>query len=334
MGLLLILLCGGWYAWDVYKCIYHPNTYSAGPSALLIPSGSVFEDVVDSLDTGGILISSQSFRWVARQMHYDDDAIKPGHYVIDPSTSNYDLIQKLRIGAQDPVDLIIHSSRTVEDLAGRIATQLEMDSAGLMSYLDSTYIPMTRWSQEDILTLFIPNTYEVYWNLSPKSLIQRMETEHARFWNPERRSAAEVMGLTPEEVYTLASIVERETQADAERTRVAGVYYNRIKNGMLLRADPTVIFAMGDFTIKRVLHKHLEFDSPYNTYLYAGLPPGPITMPSMASLEAALQPESHNYLYFCVKPGGNGSHVFAETLSAHLRNARAYHRWLDNSGIR
>jgi UPF0755 protein len=196
------------------------------------------------------------------------------------------------------------------------------------------YLPDSDFREETLLSLFIPNTYETWWNLSARKLMERMEHEHDRFGNEKRRAAAEALSMTPVEVYTLASIVESETQAQDERATIAGVYHNRLRQGIPLQADPTIRFAVGDMSIRRVLFRHLEIDSPYNTYRNAGLPPGPIAMPTIQSIDAVLFPEKHEYIFFCAKPGYDGRHLFARTHAAHAENARVYQAWLDEQGIR
>jgi len=181
--------------------------------------------------------------------------------------------------------------------------------------------------------MFIPNTYEVWWNVSPEKLVERMENEYTRFWNADRLAAAKNLSMTPVEVYTLASIVESETQAGDERPTIAGVYFNRLRLNMPLHADPPIRFEMNDPGIRRILHKHLEIDSPYNTYIHTGLPPGPIAMPTIHSIDAVLNPEQHDYIFFCAKPGYEGRHLFAKTHDAHLTNARQYQSWLNAQGI-
>lgn len=185
------------------------------------------------------------------------------------------------------------------------------------------------------MSLFIPNTYELYWDTDPLLFVTRMQKEHDKYWSQKgRKEQIERLGLSEKEVYTLASIIEKETTNGKERATISGVYHNRLKKGMALEADPTVVFAVGDFSIRRVLNKHLKTESPYNTYLNVGLPPGPIYMPTLASLEAAIFPEEHNYIFFCAKPGYENEHSFASTLREHLRNANIFHNWLNNEGIK
>jgi peptidoglycan lytic transglycosylase G len=328
------LVVGGLFGWRYYQWIYYSNTPPSLENAvLLVPEGATIESLIDSLNKKEYLVNKKSFKWVADRMQFGDESVKAGRYNIMPGASNRTLINMFRLNEQAPVSLIVRPSMTLELMAQRIASQLMFDSATFVQYIQIDYLTSSDYTEESILSLFIPNTYEVYWNISPQKLLERFEREQSNFWNAERKNAADKVGLTPYEVYTLASIVERETQSATERPVIAGLYLNRLQRNMLLQADPTVLYALGDFTIRRVLYVHLEVDSPYNTYKHPGLPPGPIAMPSMGSLLAVLHPADHNYLFFCVKPGG-GEHAFAGTLAEHKRNARAYQRWLNTRKIR
>ncbi|MCB0689193.1 MAG: endolytic transglycosylase MltG, partial [Saprospiraceae bacterium] len=239
-------------------------------------------------------------------------------------------------GNQTPVNLVINNVRTINDLAGKIASQVEVDSSTLANYLkDPSFLNKFDLDAEDAMTLFIPNTYQVYWTVSPDALSERLSQEKIKFWESnDRVRKATDLNLTPAQVYTLASIVERETQAGKERPTVAGLYLNRLKQGIPLQADPTVVFATGIYDLRRVLNVHLEIDSPYNTYKYAGLPPGPIFMPSIQSIDAVLDAEKHDYLYMCARPDNSGLHAFAASLSAHNQNANRYRQWLNDRGIK
>lgn len=233
------------------------------------------------------------------------------------------------------VRLTVPPVRTVSDLAGRLAQVIDTDSASLMAvFSDTVLLDSLGYNQETLPALFIPNTYEVWQSVSAKKLLLRFAAENANFWTPARRAQAENQGLSPVEVMTLASIVEQETADDGERPMVAGMYLNRLHQGMMLQADPTVKFALGDFSLRRILHEHLDVDSPYNTYRYEGLPPGPICIPSMASIRAVLQPAQHPYIYMCAREDFSGTHNFAKTYSEHLQNARRYAKALDAAGIR
>jgi UPF0755 protein len=241
----------------------------------------------------------------------------------------------LRGGKQTPLKMTIQNVRTIEQMCGRVAAKLAFDSLQLVNYIQSGFDTLAGTRSETRLTRFIPNTYEFYWTVSPQEFCQRMLKEYDKFWTAEKIDKANALGLSQDEVYTLASIIEKETNYNPEKTRMAGVYLNRIERGIPLQADPTVVFAVGDFEIRRVLLGHLEVDSPYNTYKHQGLPPGPIFMPGIASIEAVLNKENHDYLYFCARPTEEGAgHAFAKTLSAHNVNARRYQNWLNQQGIK
>jgi UPF0755 protein len=245
------------------------------------------------------------------------------------------LVNLLRSGKQSPVKLGFISVRSLDILAGKAAAYIEADSATLAALLtDPATAQKYGFNQQTFMSMFIPNTYEFYWNTSAEKFVEKMAEEYKNFWNEDRKQKAADIGLSQSEVSTLASIVEAETQKNDEKAKVAGVYMNRLNTGMLLQADPTVVFAAGDFTIQRVLNRHLEINSPYNTYLYAGLPPGPINIPSVSSIDAVLNYERHNYKFFCAKEDFSGYHAFAVTNAQHEVNARKYHQALRNAGIR
>jgi UPF0755 protein len=245
------------------------------------------------------------------------------------------LHRRLSMGYQTPIKLTVGSVRTLDRIARNTARQLMVDSCEIANILnDTAYISKLGFTPETLPALFIPNTYEVYWNMSAEDFMQRMLKEHKAFWNEKRLKQAEAIGLTPIEVATLASIVEEETANQAEKPMVAGLYINRLKKGMLLQADPTVKFSLQEFGLKRILFKHLEVDSPYNTYKYAGLPPGPIRIPSYQGLESVLNYTKHNYIYMCAKEDFSGTHNFAVTSAQHAANARKYQQALNRRGIR
>ena len=277
-----------------------------------------------------------------KQMHgfeslvkYKGYTPKTGCYVIKPTDNMRYLHRRLSMGYQTPVKLTIGSVRTLDRMARNIARQLMIDSTEIAKLIaDTAYIHRIGYTKETLPALFIPNTYEVYWNLSAEDFMQRMLKENKAFWNEKRTKQAEAIGLTPIEVATLASIVEEETANQAEKPVVAGLYINRLHKGMLLQADPTVKFSMGNFELRRILYRHLEVDSPYNTYKYAGLPPGPIRVPSYQGLESVLNYTKHNYLYMCAKEDFSGTHNFAVTSAQHAANARKYQQALNRRGIR
>lgn len=257
-----------------------------------------------------------------------------GCYGVSPETGALALYRMLRNGCQTPVRLTIPSTRTMEKLAGRLSLKLELDSAEISEALtDSIFCGKYGYDTATIPSLFVPNTYEVYWDISLDSFMKRMKREHEAFWDEERRSLAKQLNMTPKEVSTLASIIDEETANDGEKPMVAGMYLNRLRIGMPLQADPTVRFALGDFSIRRVTHKHLKVKSPYNTYQNTGLPPGPICIPSIAGIDAVLHHKTHPYLYMCAKEDFSGTHNFAATYPEHLANARRYAKALDAKNI-
>ena len=277
-----------------------------------------------------------------KQMHGFESLVKykgyipkTGRYAIKPTDNMRYLHRRLSMGYQSPVMLTVGSVRTLDRMARNVARQLMIDSTEVARLMaDTAYIRSIGYSKETLPALFIPNTYEVYWNLSAEELMQRMVKENKAFWNDKRMNQAKAIGLTPIEVATLASIVEEETANQNEKPMVAGLYINRLQRGMLLQADPTVKFSLQEFGLKRILYKHLEIDSPYNTYKYAGLPPGPIRVPSYQGLESVLNYTKHNYLYMCAKEDFSGTHNFAVTSAQHAANARRYQQALNRKGIR
>ncbi len=249
--------------------------------------------------------------------------------------TNRKMIAKLRSGDQDALALTFNSVWNIQELAGKLGKELESDSLTLLNaFLTQKTMDNYKTTPATILTKFIPNTYDVFWNIEPEKFIKRMVDESDKYWTSDRIAKAKKWNLTTEQVYTLASIVERESNNKKERRTVAGVYLNRLRIGDKLRADPTVVYANGDFTLRRVLFQHLNYDSPYNTYMYSGLPPGPIYMPSSNSIDAVLDAEQHEYFFFCAKPGYASEHSFAKTAEQHLQNANEYHRWLTKEGIK
>jgi UPF0755 protein len=318
--------------------------YIAGPAVpeglanytVTIPTGVGFEAVVDSLTEKGILEDEQIFRLFAERMAYVRHPMRAGRFEVVPGWNMIELIRHLRSGPQAPVSVVLTNERLPVDVAAKVSRFIEPDSTDLLGAMqDEDLIAQLGFEPATLMSLFIPNTYELYWNTSPQAFLERMAKEHERFWSSQgRRAKAESLTLRPAEVYTLASIVEKETLVDKEKTRIAGVYLNRLDIGMRLQADPTAVFARRDFGTPRVTDYHTKYDSPYNTYLYAGLPPGPITMASISSIDAVLNAEQHNYLYFCAKGDGSGQHAFARNLAAHNRNAAIYRRNLRQRGLR
>lgn len=300
---------------------------------LYIPTGSNLDDVVAIIKAQHILNNTESFKWVASKMNFKN--IKPGKYKITKGLSNIELVRLLRSGKQEPIKLTFQNIRLKTDFAGYIGKNFEIDSLAFLNMLDS--IDLVRqygFDEETIFCMFIPNTYEMYWNTSKEKFFERMQKEYVKFWHTERIAQAKAIGLSPVQVSILASIVDQEALLNREMVRIAGVYMNRLNRGIKLEADPTVIFANGDFTVKRVLYKLLQKDSPYNTYKYIGLPPGPICMPSVAAIDAVLHFEKHNYIYFCAKEDFSGLHNFASNVTEHQMNARKFQQALNNRGIK
>lgn len=277
-----------------------------------------------------------AFDFYARYLGLDG-GIEPGAYTFEEGMNVIEAVRTLKFGSDNSVCLTINNARTPEILAGKIARQIEADSVAVVAALrDEALIEEMGFdSAEAMFSIFLPNSYDVYADISPEALVRRMKQESDKYWSDaERQKLLARVELTPFEVMTLASIVHEETNARDEMARVAGVYINRLRIGMPLQADPTLKYAAGDFAIKRVLDRHKEIESPYNTYMYAGLPPTPIAMPDMAAVEGVLNYEDHDYLYFCARPEMDGRHNFAKTLAEHNRNADAYHRALNRMKIR
>ncbi|WP_291783499.1 endolytic transglycosylase MltG [Cecembia sp.] len=318
-----------------YQAFFSPNALIDKEESYMfkIPSNATFKQVTDSLYQKGVINDLISFGFVSKVLKYQE-SVKPGLYTIPAKTNNLNLVRLLRAGNQTPVNITFNNVRTKEDLSEKITRNLEMEPDHFLALLtDSVYIMKFGFEPETIMSMFIPNTYETWWNTSPDNLFDRMYREYEKFWTENRKEKAQKIGLTPLEVSTLASIVQAETQKADERPKVAGVYMNRLRINMPLQADPTLVFAAGDFSIRRVLNVHKEIDSPYNTYKYTGLPPGPINLPEISALDAVLDFESHQYLYFCAKDDFSGYHAFANNLNEHLNNARRYQAALNRAKI-
>lgn len=327
--LLLLILSVGFYA---YRMVFRP--FSLPETVYIyIDEQKNYEEVVAQLQEKAGLPSEKIFRLLAERMNYPNK-VKTGRYAISDGMTMPDAIRLLRSGDQTPVDLTFNNMRTAENLAGRISQQLMPDSLTLLHALrDPSLAEKFGFNEETFIAMFIPNTYEVYWDTGIENLLNRMKREYDAFWNEGRRNKAEKIGLTPLEVSTLAAIVEEEATYADEYPIVAGLYLNRLNKGMRLEADPTVKFAVGDFSLRRILYKHLEVESPYNTYKTTGLPPGPIRIPSISAIDGTLSPQQHNYLFMCAKEDLSGRHNFAVTHAEHARNAAAYQRALNARSI-
>jgi len=330
LTIAIALVVAGLRAWQLFGYIFHENVKA--DYVLYIQRGSTYETVIDSLVKNDVLYDLKGFKWVARKKDYPS-LVKPGRYLLRKNMNSNEVVNMLRSGQQTALNVTFNNIRFAEQLASVVAGYLEPDSAAFMEVLSPGYGPEYGFTPETYKAMFIPNTYQFYWTTTPKEFTDRMKKEYDRFWNEQRRQKAEALGMTPVEVATLAAIVQEETVKEDEKPRVAGVYINRLRRNMPLQADPTVKFAVGDFTLQRILFVHLETDSPYNTYKNAGLPPGPITFPEISSIDAVLNYEAHNYLYFCAKDDFSGYHAFARTLAEHNRNADRYRKALNERKI-
>jgi UPF0755 protein len=333
IGIFVILGIGGIIGLQYYNRIFSNNIRK--PGNIFIESKDNIPDVKKKI--AAFLEDDEAFHWVAVQKKFNQP--KAGKYILKKGMSNNDIVNLLRSGNQTPVKVAFNNQDTLEKLAHRIATQVETDSTKLIqAFLDPLFLKENNFSEKTVLGIFIPNRYEVYWTISAEKFRDKMLKEYTLFWNSRRIESAKKLNLSKKEVITLASIVQKETTQLAERPIVAGLYLNRLKKGWPLQADPTVIFCIREkkgqnTVIKRVLTTDLKIDSPYNTYLYKGLPPGVISMPDVSAIDAVLNASKHNYYYMCANTEKIGFHTFAKTLSQHNRNAEKYHRWLNNKGI-
>ena len=312
-----------------------PNVfpYSKEKAFLCIPDSSTFEDVTTLLSKDAHILNKSSFTQVAGLLHYGTK-IHSGRYALKSGMNNFELVRILRSGRQTPVRLSFNNIRTKEQLAAKLGLQLMADSASILKLLnDTAFLATYHLNPFTSISLFVPNTYEVFWNINAKDLFKRMDKEYTSFWTEERKAKAAAIPLTPTQVSTLASIVEEETNNKQDRPMVAGLYLNRMKAGMPLQADPTIKFAVGDFTIKRVLFGHLRTVSPYNTYKNTGLPPGPIRVATPDGIDAVLNYTHHKYIYMCASETLNGKHKFATTWAEHLANANKYRTELNKRKI-
>lgn len=328
---LSLIAVSAYFAYILFAPNISPR--NADDTYLYIHENSSYNDVLNMLEKDAKVFNLSAFRQVSKMLQYGTK-IHAGRYAIEPGTSNFRLVRALRSGRQKPLNLTFNNIRTKEQLAGRLGKQLMADSSSIISLLnDTAFLDAHDLNPNTSIALFIPNTYEVFWDLTAEELFERMEKEYCKFWNDERTAKAASIPLTPVEVSTLASIVEEETNSKKERPIVAGLYINRLKTGMPLQADPTVKFAVGDFNLRRILFGHLKSDSPYNTYIHTGLPPGPIRVASPNGIDAVLNFSRHDYIYMCASDKLNGEHEFARTWEEHLVNARRYRKVLEEKKI-
>ncbi len=331
-GIVIAFLIGCIIGFIAYSKVFTPNVIPA-KAYLYIHTNAGFDQVVLTLQKENLLKDIVSFKWVAKNKGYTNK-VKAGRYLLKAGMNNNQIVNMLRSGRQEAVNLIFNNIRTNEQLAGKIAKQIEIDSVTLIrKFNDPDFLYKHNTTPEELRLLFIPNTYKIWWNTSVEQLMKRMQKEYERFWSKDRDEKARIVGLSRKEVGIIASIVEEESQKKDEKPIVASVYLNRVRKGWLLQADPTVKYALGDFTIKRILKRHLTIDSPYNTYKYAGIPPGPICVPSISSIDAVLANKKTNYLFFCAKEDFSGYHNFAKNAREHSRNARKYQRALNRRRI-
>lgn len=308
-----------------YQIVYTPNVLvDREDQMFIVRNGYTYRQVQEDLAKGRFVNDFVSFSFLARLMDYDKE-IKPGRYLLERNMTNVAAIRVLRAGIQEPVNITFTHVRLLSELGDKITKNTGVSSGEFYEALDEFVATNNEgFTKETILCMFLPNTYEVYFNVSPEGLVERMHTEYKKFWNEKRLESAKKIELTPIEVSILASIVQAETVKQDEAPIIAGLYINRMKKDMALQADPTLVFAVGDFTLKRVLNEHKEVNSPYNTYTHTGLPPGPINMPRITIIEAVLDYANHNYIYMCAREDFSGNHNFAGTLAEHSKNARKY----------
>lgn len=325
------------YGFILANQVFSKNTkFSESEIYVHIPTGSNYEDVKKIIEP--YIENSNHFELVANKRNYPEN-VKPGRFLFTKGMSSYALVRALRNNI--PVKLAFNNQERIENLAGRVGSQIEADSVTLLSsFKDSIFLKDNGFTDENVMVMFIPNTYELYWNTTAEKFRDKMIKEYRNFWNKERTEQAKKQGLTIVEATILASIVHKESVKKDERPRIAGAYLNRLRLGMPLQADPTVIFSIkkntNDFNqvIKRVFYKDLLIKSPYNTYVNIGLPPGPIAMPDITALEAVLNPEKNNYIYFCASVERFGYHEFAATLAEHNKNAKKYSDWISSQGVK
>jgi UPF0755 protein len=326
---LLVAILGISFSYYAYQIVYTPNILVGMDDRLfIVEEGSDFKDIQRKLHEGRVVNDLVSFSFLAKLSGYADQ-LKPGRYILRKNMTNLQALKILKSGKQEPVKITFNNVRLVSELAERITRNLgmkpeEFEAALIKFAMTNSY----GFNKDNIMTMFIPNTYEVYFNVAPEALVEKMHGEYQKFWTDERKEKAKVVGLTPIEVSVLASIVQAESINAKEAPVIAGLYLNRLKKGIALQADPTLVFAVGDFSLKRVLNVHKQIDSPYNTYKYPGLPPGPINMPEIRSLDAVLNYTPSDYYYMCAKEDFSGNHNFTNSYEEHMSNAIRYQRAL------
>lgn len=328
---LIIIIAALGFGWYVFMA---PNTNNTGKKlSVKIPTGARYEDVLRLLQDNGVLKNQNTFNIVSQIKGYPGQ-VKAGYYVFSRAMNNRQIVNMLKSGLQTPVTLIIYNIRTKEEFAGLVGRTLEIDSNKLLYKLnDPDFCKQLGLDTNKILTRFIVDNYEFYWNTSIPKFMDKMTSAYNDFWTDERKAKADAIHLSPTDVTTLASIVEKEVIRDKELPTVARVYLNRLSLHMPLQADPTLIFALRDFEARRVNQRHKEYDSPYNTYMYPGLPPGPICMPRKKSIDAVLNPEDNDYLYFCANPDLSGYSIFSKSYEDQTRAAIMYRKKLNELNV-
>lgn len=325
IALVLIIVIGLAGTCLFYYLRYFGPNVTDKHEYLYIHTGATYDDVYKTIRDSDMVKDSTTFNWAADNMKYKS-RVKAGRYRLIPGMSNRALINMLASGTQEPVTLSFHTMRLKEQFAVFVSKKIEPDSTAILNLLDSAaYVKQFGFTTDDVYTMFLPNTYELYWNSSPEKFFKKMYAGYEKFWTPERKQKAADINLSQVQVSILASIVDAEALHDDEMPTIAGLYLNRLKKGMKLESDPSVIFALHDFTIHRVLNKDLTVNSPYNTYTHTGLPPGPVMMPSINALNSVLDYQKNDYLYMCAKADFSGYHAFATNQADHLKNAKAFH---------
>lgn len=335
LGITLIVLVavGAFVGWKAYQTFVGPSVTDK-EAFFYVHTNDTYDLVLARVKSQQIVKHPDLFDFAAKKMDYPSN-VKAGRYKLTPGMSNRRLIGNLRGGYQEAVKFRFANIRLKESFAALLGNSFEADSTKFNDILSNEAVAeQYGFTKDNFFSMFIPNTYDIYWNTSPDKIVARFNDEYNKFWTDERKQKAEAINLTPIEVSTLASIVKGEALHVDEMPKIAGLYLNRLRKGMLLQADPTVIFANNDFTIRRVLNRHLTIDNPYNTYRYRGLPPGPIMMPSIASIDAVLNPADHDYIYMCAKEDFSGYHAFAITVTEHQVNARKFQKALDERNIK
>lgn len=335
---LIIILCLLLIAFIfTYKLLFADNindNQTQKQHLFFVHTGSSYNDVLLALKKQHLIKDMSTFKLLAEKLNYKQN-VKPGRYAFDNSSGNLTILRKLRSGSQEPVKITFNNIQNKEQFAEKIAKQIEASKEELLGEFNNAhFLDSLQLTEENFPTIFLANTYEFYWNTSARQFIDRMLKEYHKFWNDDRLEKAQAIGLSPTDVIILASIIQKESTHYDEYPTIAGVYLNRLKIGMPLQADPTVLFALKKLGVsRRVLHADLKIKSPYNTYLNKGLPPGPICLPELKSIDETLQAEEHNYIYFCAKEDFSGYANFAETWEQHQANARKYQQALNERNI-